>query len=637
VAGRFALIVASGAYSDPKLSRLRTPTTDAESLARVLRDPEIGDFEVDLAVDEPESALRRRIAAFFSERSRDDLLLLHFSCHGLKDDSGHLYFAATDTEVSQLDATAVSAEFVSRQMTRSRSRKVIALLDCCYSGAIARGLTFRGGDRVDLDDHLGGNGRVILTASSAMEYAFEGEELTGTGNPSVFTTAVVKGLETGEADRDQDHRISIEELYDYVCEQVREVTPDQTPNMLSHLEGELYLARSSYVAPVPAADLSPELRGAIESPLAGVREGVVSELARLLTGHDRALAEGVRGALTQLAEDDSRRVAAAAAAALGAAEAPATAPEPAPPATEPEPEPLPTPSDQRGRSTTPAGIPDRGNSRRRGEAGGEPAGRDSGVRRLPPDGDYGRAGSPRTLAPLGLTVLGALLVLATLTVFASEVQEDPLRRADIVVALAMVAAVTIPALRIRGVGRPALDALEPVLAGFPLGLGAMAGGLNELIGDHISPAMLAFCATFLLASLLWRRWREPAARPGWRLIAAAVAGAILVLASTGLYWWGDTTASDLLLWPLSVGLLIATIVGVVGVAVGRWRGGLTWAVLVAAAGGMALLAGVAALDYADHQGVESQIGVLLALLGGLVLAGAGVYALLRPSLQPGPR
>jgi hypothetical protein len=52
---------------------------------------------------------------------------------------------------------------------------------------------------------------------------------------------------------------------------------------------------------------------------------------------------------------------------------------------------------------------------------------------------------------------------------------------------------------------------------------------------------------------------------------------------------------------------------------------------------MAVLAGVAALDYAAHQGIESQIGVLLALLGGLVVAGAGVYALLRPGPQPGPR
>jgi hypothetical protein len=192
LAGRYALIVANGTYRDEKLSRLRTPTRDAEALARVLNDPQIGDFSVELAIDEPEAVLRRKIATFFADRGRDDLLLLHFSCHGLKDDSGQLYFAAPDTEVAHLDATALSAEFVSRQMTRSRSRKVVALLDCCYSGAIARGLRFRGGDQVDLDDHLGGHGRVILTASSAMEYAFEGEELTGDGNPSVFTTAVVR-------------------------------------------------------------------------------------------------------------------------------------------------------------------------------------------------------------------------------------------------------------------------------------------------------------------------------------------------------------------------------------------------------------------------------------------------------------
>ena len=141
-------------------------------------------------------------------------------------------------------------------MARSRSSNVLMLLDCCYSGAIARGLRFRAGESVDVNDHLGGSGRAIITASNAMEYAFEGDELTGEGRPSVFTSAVVKALETGEADRDQDSWISVRELYDYVCDEVREVTPDQRPNMLSHLEGELFVARSRWVAP---ATLPPEL------------------------------------------------------------------------------------------------------------------------------------------------------------------------------------------------------------------------------------------------------------------------------------------------------------------------------------------------------------------------------------------
>src|SRR5260370_1141253 len=83
----------------------------------------------------------------------------------------------------------------------------------------------------DVEGHLGGHGRAISTASSAMEYAFEGDEVTGEGRPSVFTAAVVKALETGEADRDQDRWISVRELYDYVCDEVREVTPHQRPNL----------------------------------------------------------------------------------------------------------------------------------------------------------------------------------------------------------------------------------------------------------------------------------------------------------------------------------------------------------------------------------------------------------------------
>jgi hypothetical protein len=43
---RSTLIVASYDYQDPGLRLLRAPARDAEALARVLQDPEIGDFEV---------------------------------------------------------------------------------------------------------------------------------------------------------------------------------------------------------------------------------------------------------------------------------------------------------------------------------------------------------------------------------------------------------------------------------------------------------------------------------------------------------------------------------------------------------------------------------------------------------------
>lgn len=244
-ARRAALIVANDHYDDRRLRRLRAPASDAEELARVLGDPSVGGFEVEVSQNEPEHVVRRRLSAFFDGRRPDDVLLVHLSCHGVKDEDGQLYFAMPDTEVDHLEATAIPSEFVNRQMTRSRSRRILLLLDCCYSGAFARGVMSRGGDQVDLMERFDGRGRIVLTASSAMEYSFEGDTLAGEGRPSVFTSAVVDGLGTGAADRNGDGYISVDELYDYAYDRVRAVTPSQTPGKwVFDVQGDFYVARS---------------------------------------------------------------------------------------------------------------------------------------------------------------------------------------------------------------------------------------------------------------------------------------------------------------------------------------------------------------------------------------------------------
>jgi hypothetical protein len=314
---RSALIVANDQYQDPGLRKLRAPGQDAEALAHVLGDRAIGGFEVKTVTNEPEHRLRREIATFFANRSREDLLVAHFSCHGVKDDSGQLYFATTDTELGDLDTTAVSAEFVNRQMSRSQSRRVVLLLDCCYSGAFARGLLARATTTVDLKDRFEGRGRIVLTASSAMEYAFEDAELSaGRGRPSVFTSALVHGLETGEADRDGDGFVSVDELYDYVFDRVSRAAPRQTPGRWDfEMHGEMLIARTPAPRAVP---LPAELRQALDHPFSGVRLAAVEELKRLLRGDHAGFALAAAAALHELASDDSQRVSAAATAALEA-------------------------------------------------------------------------------------------------------------------------------------------------------------------------------------------------------------------------------------------------------------------------------------------------------------------------------
>ena len=205
-------------------------------------------------------------------------------------------------------------------MDRSWSRRQVLILDCCHSGAFARGAKGVVGASVGtaIAFEGSGTGRVVLTATDSTQYAWEGDEVTGQAENSVFTRYLIEGLRTGQADIDGDGQITLDELYDYVYGQVVTRTPKQAPGKWSYKQqGEIIIARNPRPIVKPV-ELPAELRQAIESPFASVREGAVRELDRLLRSSDAALVQVAREALTRLVDDDSRRVSSAAAGVLAA-------------------------------------------------------------------------------------------------------------------------------------------------------------------------------------------------------------------------------------------------------------------------------------------------------------------------------
>ncbi len=257
--GRFALVVATSHYSDATLTQLQAPASDAESLALVLGEPTIGDFQVASLVDQPAVAAMQEIEAFFDGRSRDDLLLLYFSGHGILDQGARLYFATPDTRVDRPRSTAIPAAFVNDLMSECRSRRQVLVLDCCNSGSFARGI--KAGGKIGTRERFEGRGRVVITASDALQYAFEAGEIEGEGVRSVFTKELVEGLKTGAADLDGDGYVTLDELYDYVYGHVVDASPRQRPGKWAFgVEGRIFIARTT--APEaqqgpPLAELSP--------------------------------------------------------------------------------------------------------------------------------------------------------------------------------------------------------------------------------------------------------------------------------------------------------------------------------------------------------------------------------------------
>jgi hypothetical protein len=144
-----------------------------------------------------------------------------------------------------------------------------------------------------------------------MQFSFEGDTVSGQGVQSVFTRLLVEGLETGDADRDADGEVDLDELYAYLDDRMREEMPQQRPGKWQwDMQGRIMIARNPKLK-IPAG-LRRELREALASPFAGIRHGAVAEVGRLFSSEDPIVVATASAALAGLVDDDSRLVSQAA-------------------------------------------------------------------------------------------------------------------------------------------------------------------------------------------------------------------------------------------------------------------------------------------------------------------------------------
>lgn len=329
---RLALLVATYEHQDSGLRQLTAPAHDAESLASVLRDPDIAGFEVTTLINQPHHRVGEAIGDFYRDRRRGDLTLLYFTGHGLKDDSGRLYLAMTNTRRDSLLFTALPAEHIDQAMEGCPSRQKVLILDCCYSGAFPPGRLSKGDPAVHTLERFQGHGRTVLTASDATQYSFEGDRALGQATQSVFTRHLVAGLRDGSADLDGDGDITLDELYGYVHDRVVDEMPQQRPKKLDNVEGRIVIARNVNWS-LPA-----HLRNALASPIATDRLSALDGLAHLRRIGNETVRAVALEEIQRLAEDDSKVVSTAAMAKLRPVAAPSQQQDAAVRPPEPEPE-----------------------------------------------------------------------------------------------------------------------------------------------------------------------------------------------------------------------------------------------------------------------------------------------------------
>jgi hypothetical protein len=243
---KVALLIGISEY-EPGLAPLPKAVNDVEAMQRVLVNPEMGDFapgDITVLKNPQRQEMEKEIYNLYANRQKDDLVLLYFSGHGVTVDNGDFYFSTRQTEKNQnklLPFTAVAATSVHSWMSQSKSKRQVLILDCCFSGAFAKGLTAKDIGNIHLQQQLGGEGRAILTASTSTQYAFESDDL----DLSIYTHYLVEGIEKGVADKDNDGLIAVDELHDYAKSKVQEASPAMTPEFYPFKDGyRIFLAKS---------------------------------------------------------------------------------------------------------------------------------------------------------------------------------------------------------------------------------------------------------------------------------------------------------------------------------------------------------------------------------------------------------
>ena len=296
---KFALLIGVSDYPSEDLTPLPAAVRDAAAMRGVLVHNEMGQFpeaNVTLLENPARVEMETAIQTLFSGRYKDDLVLLFFSGHGIKDDTGQLYLATQETRKINgelVRPTAVAARDVHDYMQRSRSRRQVVILDSCFSGAFPKGLTVRDDGKVDIREQLGGEGRAILTASGSTQYAFEDQQ-----ELSVYTRFLVRGIETGEADENGNDIITIGELHDYACKKVQEERPTMRPEIHPGQEG--YTIR---LARVPIGDPREKYAKKVEQLMDQGRISIIGrgilDVFRDKIGLDAATAEALEAEILE--------------------------------------------------------------------------------------------------------------------------------------------------------------------------------------------------------------------------------------------------------------------------------------------------------------------------------------------------
>jgi replicative superfamily II helicase len=226
-------------YAAPEISELRYAERDARALHALFSDTLGAGAELLVGVAATRAAIEEQFAKL-RDVDPNDFVVISFSGHGSETHE----LVTHDADVTDLADTCIPLDVLTEWFKAIPARQLVCVLDCCFSGAMgAKVLQVESKARSLLSetallDQLAGDGRLILTASTANQPAWENPKI-GHG---LLTHFLLEALQGAKEVR-KAGKVSVYRLLEYVTTRVidaaRQFGARQEPTLRGTLDGEL--------------------------------------------------------------------------------------------------------------------------------------------------------------------------------------------------------------------------------------------------------------------------------------------------------------------------------------------------------------------------------------------------------------
>jgi len=179
-----------------------------------------------------ESNYKGRLFRYLTEvKSR---VFVYYSGHGAPGDGDVNYLVPTNAESSLIDLNGYSLKTLYQNLSKLPAKSVTVVLEACFSGASEAGTVINNASPIYLkaqDTSIPSNITVIAAGAANQIASWEEDK-----SHSLFTKYFLMGM-SGEADNDNDRKVSLDELRDYLAKTVtrsamRYYGREQTPQIV---------------------------------------------------------------------------------------------------------------------------------------------------------------------------------------------------------------------------------------------------------------------------------------------------------------------------------------------------------------------------------------------------------------------